>query len=278
MAEIPRIKSQIHNGICRFGIWDLRQKIYAVGVLPVPIFFVALLGAVMGSFGNVVVLRGIAGESLGGRSRCPHCRHMLGVMDLVPILSFLLLRGRCRFCRASISAQYPLIELGSAVLFALAYSHEAFQLLPGSFLAISLWLLLLIAVYDGRTGLIPDALSLPLLVAGIAYALVTGNQPWIAMLVCGGFFGVQWVISRGTWVGSGDIILAAGLGALVRMPLHAFLVLLLAYSSGAIVAVGMLLSRRKTTKSTLAFGPFLALAGIVAALWGDVLLRMLLWV
>lgn len=246
------------------------------------LIFVALFGVALGSFGNVVVLRGI-GKSASGRSKCPKCKHTLSAMDLIPVLSFIMLGGRCRYCRKPISWQYPLVELASALLFVLAFVHVLAEgsgwgldvLVSGLLLAIALWLLLLIAVFDGRTGLIPDELNLPLLAVGIAYTYVTGGMPWMALVVCGGFFLFQWIVSRGTWVGSGDIILAAGIGALVGTVPQALLVLLLAYIMGALVASALLVRRRKTLKSSLAFGPFLAGAGMVVALWGDRLLQVM---
>ncbi len=196
-------------------------------------------------------------------------------MDLIPVVSFVALGGRCRYCRKPISWQYPFVELGSALLFVLAFVHEPSSLGAAVLLAFGLWLLLLIAVFDGRTGFIPDALSLPLLAIGIAYAYVTGYQPWIALVICGGFFLAQWIVSRGRWVGSGDVILGAGIGALVCTWQQALLVLLIAYVTGALFALSLLLRHRKTLDSALAFGPFLAGAGMVTALWGNVILQRL---
>ncbi len=106
-------------------------------ILLLPACFAFVLGAVMGSFGNVVVLRGEKRESLGGRSHCPHCKTTLRWTDLVPVLSFLMLRGRCRACKAPISWQYPLVEGASGVLFLLAFLHHDFTPLPSILLALA---------------------------------------------------------------------------------------------------------------------------------------------
>jgi prepilin signal peptidase PulO-like enzyme (type II secretory pathway) len=245
----------------------MEESAYTPRVIFIPLLFVFVLGAVLGSFGNVVVLRGERNESLGGRSYCPACKRQLSWIDLVPVASYVWLRGKCRTCKAPISVQYPLVELLSGVLFVAAFTHQDFDGTSSVALAIALWLLLLIAVQDLRTGLISDALNIPFVIASLTYALLTLVVPWEAVLICGGFLGIQWLVSRGTWVGSGDVILACGIGALARTLPGAATALFAAYILGAVIAAALLLTRKKTLAGSVPFGPFLALGGCIAVFW-----------
>lgn len=235
-----------------------------------------LFGVVLGSFGNVLILRLPAGRSIGGRSACHHCKKTLGIPELIPVISFIVLRGRCSGCHRAIAWQYPLVELMSGVIFLYAFAH-AFPSIPLSLgLSIALWLLLLIAVTDLRSGLIPDALSIPFVaVSTLTASLTTPWQPIIfSALLCGGFFAAQWILSRGRFVGSGDILLGIGIGALLADVHLSILSLLIAYIAGAFVASILLLTGRVTRRSRIPFGPFLALGCALSFLWG---LPLLAW-
>ncbi len=243
--------------------------------------FVALFGAVLGSFGNVLIFRVPAGKSINGRSHCRQCGRTLTWFELIPVFSYLFLLGRCRTCRTRISPQYPLVEGVSAMLFVSAFL-SAPDLLCAFFLGIALWLLLLLAVIDGKTGTVPDALSIPFILASAGWALFRAPMTetllvdlLLAMVIGAGFFGLQWILSRGKWVGSGDIFLAAGIGALLGSPALIILAVALSYIIGSVIALLMLSLRRTTLASDLAFGPFLALAGIIVLFQGEWLLMML---
>ncbi|MDD5041098.1 MAG: prepilin peptidase [Candidatus Peribacteraceae bacterium] len=234
----------------------------------------AVLGLVFGSFGTVIISRVPAGRHLGGRSRCPRCTHVLGAVELVPLFSYLLLRGRCRHCSRSISVFYPLLELASALLFVLAFFIGSTPL-PSLLLAFSLWLLLLIAVIDARTQTIHDALNVSFLLFSVAYVVVLGRLHMAGPLLFIFFFGVQWLLSRGRWVGSGDILLGAGIGFLLGGWEKALLCLGLAYMLGAAAAIFLLATKRATRKSRIPFGPFLAIATLLMVVAGNEMLRML---
>ncbi len=240
----------------------------------VPSLLVLALGATLGSFGNVVVLRGEKHESLGGRSHCPRCKRQLGWLDLIPVLSFLALRGRCRGCKGAISVQYPLVEAASAALFLMAFLTHGWHPLPSLLLALAFWLLLLAAVSDLRTGEISDAVSMPFILCAALHALASGTPPWIPAAVGGGVFLLQWAVSRGRWVGTGDILLGLGIGALAGNVPRTVLALFLAYILGAVVASVLLCTGKKTLQGALPFGPFLAAGAFVAVLWGDALLSL----
>lgn len=244
--------------------------------LPIPfllfLFFVG--GLALGSFGNVLIFRLPEGRSARGRSACPACKRVLNAGELVPVLSFLVLRGRCRTCRAPISWQYPLVELGSGVLAVTALHLEGFFLPAAGFLAVIFWLMLLIAVIDAQTGFIPDALCLPLLFLTMLYAFLWPPLGFDGPIIAGGFFLLQWLVSRGRWVGSGDILLAVGLGFLLRRLDLTILMLMLGYILGAVVASVMLMRKKKTLQSAVPFGPFLIVSTFVVLLWGEQILAM----
>jgi len=230
------------------------------------LFFV--LGLVLGSFGNVLISRLPQGRAIGGRSQCPHCGKVLTARELIPLLSFVMQRGECRRCDGAISLRYPLVELASGLLFLFALAF-ATSFLEAFILALALWFLLLIAVIDAEQQRIPDVLNIPFVFLGILFNALSGSADPSGLLLGGGFFAVFWGVSRGRWTGSGDIILGAGIGALLGGFREMLLCLLFAYVAGALVAAFLLLSGRKTRKDRLAFGPFLALGALLTLFLGD---------
>ena len=151
-----------------------------------------------------------------------------------------------------------------------AYSGPLSALLLG----LCLWLLLLIALTDAKTALIPDALNIPFLVFSLLHGYINGLDLITPAVIGSGFFAAQWVISRGRWVGTGDIVLAAGIGAFLGSVPLLLLALWIAYVSGAIVAVILLIHKKKTMQSRLAFGPFLVGGACVAFVWGEQIVRL----
>lgn len=229
------------------------------------------VGAALGSFCNVVVYRLHDGRSpLRGRSSCPKCGHVLTAADLVPVLSFLFLRGKCRYCRAAISWQYPLVELAMAVIATTMVLK--FGLTPAAVVGTILGAFLLVVfVYDLKHELILDVVTVPGMVVALVGSLLIG-RPFSSVLLGGilgaGFFFIQYAISRGRWIGGGDIRLGAMLGLGLGWELL-IVALVLAYLSGSLVAAALLLLRRRTLKSVVPFGTFLSLAGVAAFLWGS---------
>lgn len=233
------------------------------------------LGAVLGSFGNVLVARLPAGLPLGGRSRCDGCGRPLGVVDLLPVFGAVLRRGRAPCCGARFGWAYALWEFLTVLLFAAAW--QASPGLPeGLVFGTCLWLLTLIARIDAATQMIPDALSLALIAAGGALAVLYGEVPLAAVALCLAVFGGQWVLSRGRWLGSGDVVLSVGIALMVRHVELAALTILLAYVLGAAFAAALLALRRASLGGVIAFGPFLCVAAIAASLLGDRALARLL--
>ncbi|HCI04341.1 MAG: prepilin peptidase [Candidatus Peribacteraceae bacterium] len=238
------------------------------------LFFV--LGLVLGSFGNVLIERLPKNKKVSGRSKCPECKKQISNVDLIPVLSYILLQGKCRNCSEKISIQYPLVELGSGILFVIALLITPASVFSAIFLAVILWLMLIMSVIDFKTHTIPDALNISFVILAILYSYVTGYIPILAPLIAAGFFFAQWRISAGKWVGSGDIILAAGIGFLLGNWEYVLVMLGVSYIAGSLVALPLLLFKKKGKKEHLAFGPFLAIGTLVVLIWGDQILRILI--
>lgn len=249
-------------------------------------FIVFLFGLEIGSFLNCVIYRLEKNESfISGRSYCPKCRHQLSWQDLIPILSFLELRGRCRYCKKAISLQYPLVELATGILFLLIFhfqfsifNFQAF-LATGYSLLISCFLII-IFVYDLKHYIIPDEIIYP----AIAIALIFNSQFLISKqfsvfnhailsaLGASAFFLTIFLISRGKWLGFGDVKLAFFMGLFLGFP-NILVSLFLAFFIGAIIGMGLILSKKKTIKSEVPFGPFLVTGTFLALFWGRALIN-----
>ena len=233
-----------------------------------------VVGLLVGSFLNVVIARLPEGRSLWApRSACPGCRTTIAWYDNVPLLSFLLLRGRCRHCAMPIPWRYPAVEAVTGIAFALAWAVLGPTL---GFLAGAMLLALLIAVtgIDLRHQIIPDVITLPGIGLGVVAAWLTARvslvESLLGVLVGGGIF-LLIILLSGGGMGGGDMKLGAMLGAFLGWKL-ALVAVLLAVLSGGLVAVALLLLRRRGRKEAIPFGPYLALGGAVALLWGDGLL------
>ncbi len=233
-------------------------------------FVAAVIGACMGSFGNVLVDRLPAGESILGRSRCDGCKRVLSPFELVPLFSWLFLHAKCRTCGERIPKRVPFVECFSALLAVFAV-YQAGAAVPAAIaLFVALWALLLIAVIDTRTRTIPDVLTFTAFATALAYQwFATGTVPVAAPLLAASFFGAQWLLSRGRWVGSGDILLAAATGMLVGTPHGAFWLLVASYAIGANVAMVLILRKKLSRGDMIPFGPFLVIAAYVVLFAGD---------
>ena len=267
-----------------------------------PIIFI--FGLAVGSFLNCVIYRlaltpqqerlvwGLALPR--GRSFCPHCKHILSWQDLIPVLSFLILRGKCRYCQKKISWQYPLVEIATALLFLLVFNFQFsifnefsifnFQTLFNlCFLFLVSCFLIVIFVYDLKHFIIPDKVIFPAI--GIAliynfYQLLTTHYPLSTVLNnlyaafgAAVFFLMIVLISRGKWMGLGDVKLAFLMGLFLDFP-NILIALFFAFLIGAIIGVGLILAKRKTLRSEVPFGPFLVTGTFVALFWGE---RIVQW-
>ena len=243
---------------------------------------VFLFGLIVGSFLNCVIYRLETGGSfLKGRSYCPRCKHRLGFFDLIPVLSFLVLKGRCRYCQKKISWHYPLVELLLGFLFVLLFWHFGFGIdlvfgfLVSAFLAV-------IFIYDLKHYLIPDKVIYPAIALAIVYDLwksdfllsIFGKSDFlISAISAASFFLAIVLISRGRWMGVGDIKLAFLMGLILGWP-QILVAFSFAFFSGAIIGIGLVLANRKSFKSEVPFGPFLVAGTFVALFWGE---RIINW-
>jgi leader peptidase (prepilin peptidase)/N-methyltransferase len=236
---------------------------------------VVTFGLVIGSFLNVVIARVPERRSIWmPGSTCPGCGNAIAWHDNIPLVSFLLLRGRCRACAAPIPWRYPMVEAATAALFVVAWLVFGADLRQFVVAVVFLAALIAITVIDLRHQIIPDVITLPGIVAGLVASVVTDRISWvesmIGILVGGGLFVAVIVLSRGG-MGGGDLKLGAMLGAFLGW--QALLVgLFVAVMLGGLSAVALLASRRLARKDAIPFGPFLALGGAVALFWGEAIL------
>lgn len=240
---------------------------------------IGMLGLIYGSFLNVVIYRLEHGGSIvWDRSRCPHCSHTLGWQDLVPVISFLVLRGKCRFCSSPISMQYPLVE-GVMALIATLIAQQVgiISLLSPVAIALFFALLLLfgilfaIFIFDLKYFIIPDSLLIAGIVPAVAFLFLGGISSMFPHLVSGLgaslFFWAIWKVSQGKWMGFGDVKLVFLLGLLLGWPLVA-VSLFLSFFSGAVVGVSLMVLGKKSLASEVPFAPFLIGSAFVSFFWG----------
>lgn len=234
-----------------------------------------LLGLLIGSFLNVVIYRVPRGESIvWPGSHCPACGHDLRAWELIPILSFLIQRGQCRNCRATISWRYPFVELLTGILFFLSvFFGLSNAVYPARILLDLVFVATLIALsfIDFDTFRLPDVLTLPLLVLGVLAAFLIPGSPsgWesvLSALGAGGLFlAIALLYPQG--MGLGDVKLVAALGAFLGFP-SIFLSVFGGSFIGALSGVFLLFLGRKPFRQQIPFGPFLALGAILTLLWG----------
>jgi leader peptidase (prepilin peptidase)/N-methyltransferase len=231
-------------------------------------------GAVFGSAVTALSWRLPRDQSwVHGRSRCPACGHTLGALELVPLLSWLAARGRCRNCRAKVSVRYPLIELSCALWAVLAWQRlglvsELFPVLLWG------WMVVTLVVIDVDFQLLPDALTFPGTLVAVAAALLGpgARHALLGILVGSGYlwlFAWAWkAFLKREGMGGGDIKLAAMFGALLG-PVGAFLTITLAAFGGALAGGLMMARGRGGMRTELPFGAFLGPASMAVFLWGD---------
>lgn len=258
------------------------------------LFFI--FGLIVGSFLSVVVSRLETGERFfWGRSKCPSCKKKIKSYDLVPLLSFVILKGRCRHCEKKIGLFYPLIEFSTAVLFALLFWRFAGVFVDANlylFLAVHFVILAsLIAVffYDWFYLIIPDKVLIPvglvvlvLAVINILFAKQIGldffvypPEIWsliLGLLIGGGSFLFLVLISREKWMGYGDVKLGAFLGLFLGYPLI-LVALFFAFILGSLYSIILILLKKKKIKDIIPFAPFLVLGGIMALFAGKWIIK-----
>ena len=244
--------------------------------------FAFIFGAVVGSFLNVCIFRLPAHESIiKPLSRCPHCHHPIRFFDNIPLISFIILKGKCRDCGAKISWRYPLVELITAVLALLLFSK--FYLF-WNFLIFFIFtaVLIVIAFIDLDHQIIPDILTLPGIPVFFLLAVFVVKVPWlealIGLAVGGGvLFAIAFfyeLISKREGMGGGDIKLLAMIGGFLGWKLLIFILLFSSFF-GALVGITAMIIKKQDMKYAVPFGPFLSAAAVAYLFWGDCFMRML---
>lgn len=235
-------------------------------------------GLLVGSFLSMLIPRLHFEEKgiVSGRSHCANCKKTLRARDLIPLFSYLWLRGKCQACKKTISFWYPVTELVSALLFAALYlqvqNWELFMWLAPHF-----FVLLFIFFYDLRYQEIHDAVMLPAIVFAFIATFWIGDvrSGLIGAAVGVVFFGLQYLVSRGKWIGSGDLRIGAFMGFMLAWPMT-LLAIMVSYVIGSIVSLYLLATKAATAKTAIPLGPFLVAGTVLAFFFGDPILELYL--
>ncbi len=261
------------------------------------ILIFVLLGLLVGSFINALVWRVYQQEQLRGRKKappenlsilkgrsiCTHCKRRLAAKDLVPVVSWLILRGRCRYCQRSIGLHYPLVELVTAVLFGVSFAFWPGDWGVAGVVNFGVWLvvvtgLVALFVYDLKWMLLPNRIVYPLILIALALAvfnvLISGEmmllyRTGLSLMVAAGIFYLLFQASGGKWIGGGDVKLGVLIGLLLQDPYKAFMVLLFASMLGTLFVIPAMATGRLTSKSRIPFGPFLICSAALVYLFGS---------
>lgn len=239
------------------------------------LIFATIFGALVGSFLNVVILRlpKEGASIIFPASHCPKCETQLHWFENIPIISWLILRGKCRTCKVSISVQYPLVELAMALLsFCLISKFQLSIAYVGYFVFGAA--LLTIIVIDLYHQIIPDVISLPGIIFGFCFSFINPSVYWldslIGLFVGGGFlYAIAWayyILRKQEGMGGGDIKLLAMLGAWLGYQSLLFIVFFSSFT-GAIIGIIALKVQKSGANTRIPFGPFLSVAGLVYLFW-----------
>jgi len=267
-----------------FGLKEGKIRIMLSAFYLIFFFF----GLAAGSFLNCIIYRlEIKSSFLRGRSFCPHCKHILSWQDLIPVFSFLILKGKCSYCDKKISWQYPLVELATGILFVLVINNQ-YPILNFQSLLFTVYRLLIscfliiIFIYDLKHYIIPDKVIYPAIVMAIvwlglnsiffnahpkSYLLNSISSALGAAL----FFWAIVLVSKGKWMGLGDIKLAFLMGLFLGFP-EILVALFGGFLIGAIIGLGLVATKKKTLESEVPFAPFLVAGTFIATLWGESLI------
>lgn len=255
------------------------------------LIFSFLLGLFIGSFLNCIIYRLKTEKSfLRGRSFCPHCKHILSWKDLIPVLSFILLKGKCRYCKKKISFQYPLVELSTGLffslyplspLFHLSQDTIAMAIISSIFYFLIVCFSIIIFVFDLKYYLIPDRVIYPAILVSFIYLLYFSfflfdskihfyNSLLVTFSIAFFFFSL-WFFSKGKAMGFGDWEVAVFLGFFLGYP-KILISLFLSFFIGALVGLILICFKKKTLKSEIPFAPFLIIGCFLSFFLGDFIL------
>ncbi len=256
-------------------------------MLILPIIIIFVLGLVVGSFLNVVINRLNINQNLASpRSYCPKCKHQLNFWDLIPIFSFIFLRGKCRYCQKKISWQYPLVELATGISFILIFFKFVninninldFVVILEQLLIYFFFtsILIIIFVYDLKHYLIPNKIIYPAILITLLiqilpipeYPSISISSLIIGSLIPGIFFLILVLVSKEKWMGAGDIKLGFLSGLIVGYP-NILVTLFISFVVGAIIGIILIISKKKALKDKMPYGTLLTFATFATILFGS---------
>jgi prepilin signal peptidase PulO-like enzyme (type II secretory pathway) len=253
-----------------------------------------LLGLCFGSFVNALVWRIHEQDKSNknrkdpklsitkGRSMCSHCKHPLALKDLIPVFSWISLKGKCRYCKKAI-ADTPAPEIITALLFVVSYLFWPSSFNTQGMVMFGFWLLFLVgfvalALYDLKWMILPDRIIFPYVALGLIQAflliVVFGGGVSVlvatieAVLVASGIFYILFQVSKGRWIGGGDVKLGLVLGLVLADPIKSFVMIFVASVIGSILGIPMLIHGKDKLKTRIPFGPLLIVATIIVYLFG----------
>jgi prepilin signal peptidase PulO-like enzyme (type II secretory pathway) len=256
-----------------------------------------VLGLCLGSFVNAFVwrlhwratatkksiLKDKQFSLLHGRSMCPNCYHQLSALDLIPVLSWIGLGGKCRYCKKPISIQYPLAEIMTAALFVFSYIFWPTNLRGEHIFIFTLWLIFItafmaLAIYDLRWSLLPNKIVYSLIglavLEVVVEAIISHDLTHFllglvfSLLLTAGLFLAIFILSNGKWIGGGDVKLLVVIGLLLASPAEAIFMVFLASVLGTITSVPLMFGHKLKIKSVIPFGPFLITSTVITYLFG----------
>jgi leader peptidase (prepilin peptidase) / N-methyltransferase len=245
----------------------------------IEIFLVFVLGLIVGSFSNVCIYRIPRNESvIYPASHCPKCRNKIKPIDNIPLLSYILLKGRCRNCGSKISIQYPLVEFLTGLIYLIIYLIYGLSIQSLAYIILSS-ALIIITFIDLQEQMIPDVISLPGIVVGLILSFMVPYISFInsalGALVGGGIILIiAWVgsiIFKKEAMGGGDVKLTAMIGAFLGWR-YTIISLFWGFFLGALIGIILIMTKIKKREDAIPFGPFIALGSIITLLWGEKIL------
>lgn len=251
---------------------------------------ILFLGISLGSFLNCIIYRLEKEQKPSGRSYCPKCKHTLSYKDLVPLFSYILLLGKCRYCHKKISLEYPLVEFFTGVLFIITLyfsgfldinNYSFFDIFTLAYLFIVLFFLILIFIYDLKHFIIPDFANFSLVIISFLYlGIYSFFENNISIFINGLlsaffvflFFFAIFYFTKGKGMGFGDVKFVVFMGFFLGFP-NILVANFLSFFFGAIIGLLLIIIRKKKMKSEIPFGPFLIFGTYIAYFFGDKIIQ-----
>jgi len=238
--------------------------------MPISFIFAFIFGTIYGSFLNVLLWHLPEGKGIGGRSHCRSCHHQLAWYDLIPLVSFIILHGKCRYCHQRIHIRYPIVEMSTAIVLALFFAIRQPSVNLEIIMAIlALLVLVSLLFFDLLYLILPDALLLPTIVIFAIYDIVKTSSPFsyfLTALLSAVFFAILYLVSRGKNLGFGDVKLAFLIGLILGYP-FGFLAIVGGVWLAAIVAIVLLALKRVGLKDAIPLGSFLTFSTIICIIF-----------